>query len=219
MPHPDAVKESGARPIAATPSPAVVFAAAGAASGSLSSVAFALIHAIVISDIWNTAVVLVAAGALSGASIGWSYGRLFEPSARSWLAYCGGYVVMLGLLGVVSVALFEPMTTMTALLATDGPPSELIEAALPVTILYTLGAALVLAGLVGWSWSAFATILVTCAVLVALLGLNVSVIGLVEIPAGSLYLVAEMFGLVLLLAGTHAAVFLALMRHRLRPAT
>jgi hypothetical protein len=219
MAHPDAVTNTRSRSVATTAATAVVFAAAGAASGALSSLIFALVHAIVISDIWNTAVVLVAAGALCGASIGWSYGRLFEPSVRSWLAYCGGYVMMLGLLGAVSVALFEPVTTMAALLATDGPPSELIEAALPVTILYTLGAALVLAWLVGRPWSAFATILLTCGILVALLGLNVSVIGLVEIPAGSLYLVVEMFGLVLLLAGTFAAVFLALMRHRLRATT
>ena len=58
-------------------------------------------------------------------------------------------------------------------------------------------------------------ILLTAVVLVALLGLNVSVIGLVDIPTASWYLVAELFGLIVVLAASNAAGFLALEWRRL----
>ena len=51
--------------------------------------------------------------------------------------------------------------------------------------------------------------------LVLLLGLNVSAIGLVTIPRGSLYLVLEMFGLILALNVVYVAVFFVLERKSL----
>jgi hypothetical protein len=64
--------------------------------------------------------------------------------------------------------------------------------------------------LFGRTPAAFGTILVTTAVLVVPLGLDVSVIGLIRIPNESLYLVVELAGLIVVLAGMFAALVIAL---------
>ncbi len=48
--------------------------------------------------------------------------------------------------------------------------------------------------------------------LVILRGLNVSAIGLVYIPGGSVYLIVELFGLILVINVVYVAVFIALER-------
>jgi uncharacterized membrane protein YuzA (DUF378 family) len=132
------------------------------------------------------------------------------PSVRSWLGYNLLYVVSFVLLAVVSVFVFEPVTTVAAMMQLDGPPDQLIGQALPMTAVFTLSLALFISWLYGHSWSRFAAILLTCVVLVMLLGLNVSVIGLVSFPSSSLYLVAEMFGLIVALNVVYVVVFIAL---------
>jgi hypothetical protein len=182
----------------------------GAAAGALAALVFATVHALWITDIWFSTVPMMVAGAACGATIGWSYGRLFEPSIRTWLLYNASYVIALAVLGVVSVAVFEPRTTMAELLSLDGPPMDLIGEAFPLTIGFTLGTALVQSVLFDRTLAGFAAILVTCSALMLLLGLDVSVIGLVRIPTSSLYLVAELFGLIVVLAGSFAGVVIAL---------
>ena len=182
----------------------------GAAAGALAALMFAAVHALWITDIWFSLVPMTIAGAACGATIGWSYGRLFEPSIRTWLGYNASYVIALAVLGLVSVAVFEPRTTMAELLTLDGPPTDLIGDALPLTIAFTLGTAVVLSVLFGRTLAAFGAILVTCSVLVALLGLDISVIGLIRIPTSSLYLVVELAGLIVVLAGSFAVVVIAL---------
>jgi hypothetical protein len=182
----------------------------GAAAGALAALVFAAVHALWITDIWFSAVPMMVAGAACGATIGWSYGRLFQPSIRTWLGYNASYVIALAVLGLVSVAVFEPRTTMAELLTLGGPPLDLIGDAFPLTIVFTLGTAAILSLLFGRRLAAFGAILVTCTVLVALLGLDVSVIGLIRIPTESLYLVVELAGLIVVLAGSFAAVVIAL---------
>ena len=58
-------------------------------------------------------------------------------------------------------------------------------------------------------------VLVTCSVLVTLLGLDVSIIGLVRIPTGSLYLVLELAGLIVVWPGRSLGVVIALARDEL----
>ncbi len=188
----------------------VQLAGPGAAAGALAALAFAAVHALWITDIWFSLVPMMIAGAACGATIGWSYGRLFEPSIRTWLRYNASYVIALAILGLVSVALFEPRTTMAELLTLDGPPADLIGDAFPLTMAFTLGTAVILSLLFGRTLAAFGAILVTCTVLVALLGLDVSIIGLVRIPTESLYLVFELAGLIVVLAGSFAAAVIAL---------
>ncbi|HUF40271.1 MAG TPA: hypothetical protein VMN57_17240 [Anaerolineales bacterium] len=182
----------------------------GAAAGALSAAVFALIHDLFISDIWFSLIPMMIAGAVCGGCIGWTYGLLFERlSVRSWLGYNGLFVVMFGLLGLVSVLVFEPVTTIAALITDGGPPTTLIDQALPMTIVFTLAMAGIFSLLFARTWRQAGSVLLTCVVLVALLGLNVSVIGLVSIPRTSFYLVGEMFGLILVLDVVYLLVFIA----------
>ena len=55
----------------------------------------------------------------------------------------------------------------------------------------------------------------TCAILVVLLGLNVSILGLVFIPGSAISLIAKIFGLILLLNLVYLAIFSNPCRSRL----
>jgi hypothetical protein len=188
----------------------------GAISGTISALVFTAIHHIFISDIWFSLILMLAAGALCGLCVSWSYRLLVErPSAVSWLGYNLLYVGMLVLLGAASVIVFEPVTTIAALIGSNGPPDALIGQALPMTAAFTLAAAGLVSLVYRRDWAGFAASLVTCTVLVVLLGLNVSIIGLVAIPRSSLYLILEMFGLIVALNGVYLVAFIALERKSL----
>ena len=161
---------------------------------------------------------MIIAGALCGLCLAWSYASLMLPSAASWLRLNLFYVAMLLLLGVTSLLVFEPGTTIVVLVTADEFPAELIEQALPLTSLFVLGSAIALSLRCGWSRRSFAVSLTACATLVLLLGLNVSILGLVEISRGSLRLVAELVGLIVMLWIAYGMVFLALERRSLRGA-
>ena len=188
----------------------------GAIAGAISAFVFAVIHHVFISDIWFSLVMMMGAGALCGLCIGWSYALLTKaPTLSNWWRYNMLYVALLALLGVVSVLLFDPSTTIAALVEANAPPDKLIGQALPLTTLFTLVAAVLISLLYRQSWRHFGVVLLTCIVLVLLLGLNISVLGLVHIPGGSLYLIMEFFGLILALNVVYAAVFTALERKHL----
>ena len=181
----------------------------GAFSGMISTLIFTIIHDIFISNIWFMLLPMLVAGALCGAILSWSYRLLVVvPSRHGWLVYNLIYVALFGLLGVASVLFFEPVTTMAAMVTLNGPPTELIDQAMPMTIVFTLGMAALITLLYGRSITKFLAVLLTCTVLVALLGLNVSVIGLVAIPSGSLVVIAELFGLIVVLNAVYAMVYL-----------
>ena len=183
----------------------------GAVAGAVSAFVFAIIHDIFISDIWSTALIMMIAGALCGLCIGWSYALLVDtPSIGNWLRYNLLYVTMLMLLGATSVLVFEPIVSMAALMALDGPPHNLIGQALPMTLIFTLGSAIAISLFYKRSWQHFGAILLTSTILVLLLGLNVSVLGLVSIPSGSFSLVAEFLGLIVVINVVFVAGFLAL---------
>lgn len=192
------------------------FLGSGAAAGAMSALAFAAVHDLVISDIWFSAMPMMIAGALCGASIGWTYAFLFATgSIRSWLGYNLIYLGVLGLLGVASVVVFEPVTTIAAVIAANAPPTELFGRAMPMTLIFLLAMTGALGFLFGRNWRHYLAILVTCTVLVALLGLNISAIGLVYVPRGSAYLIAELFGLVLVLDGVYALGVMVIERRAL----
>jgi hypothetical protein len=173
------------------------FVRSGVVAGVTATVGFTLLHDLVISDIWAMLPIMAIAGAICGACLGWSYARLFAvPSVGGWLGYNAAYIVMFGLLGAVSVVVFEPVTTMAAILERGGPVDDLIVQALPMTLAFTLATAALISLVFGRGWRQFGAVLATTSVLVFFLGLNVSAIGLVEFAEGGLYLVAEMFGLV-----------------------
>jgi len=188
----------------------------GAIAGALSSVSFALIHQLFISNIWYSIVAMMAAGSLSGLCLAWSYGVLTtRPSVASWIRFNGLYVVMLAILGLTSVLVFQPVTTIAALIQEDGPPDELFRQALPMTVAFTIATAVALTLLYRRGWRGLGVSLLASTVLITFLGLNVSVIGLVDIPRGSLYLVLELFGLVFAIMIVYAALFIPLERKTL----
>jgi hypothetical protein len=188
----------------------------GALAGASSAFAFAMLHAILISDIWFALVLMLAAGALCGACLGWSYTVMVpSPSLSSWITYNLLFDTMFVLLGIVSVLVFQPTMSMAALMALNGPPDDLIAQAMPVTAIFTLLMSVVVGVVYGFSWRRLAAALLSSTVLVLLLGLNVSVIGLVSIPRGSWYLVVEMLGLILVLNLVYVLVFIGLGRDSL----
>jgi hypothetical protein len=192
------------------------YARSGAAAGVVSAFVFAVIHDLFISDIWFSLIALVVAGAVCGLCLGWSYALLVTaPSLGGWVRYNLLYLAMFLLLGAASVLVYEPVTTLSAVIAANAPPDELIRQAMPMTVAFTLATAALVSLLYPKSWTRFGAILLTCTVLVLSLGLNVSTIGLVDIPRGSLYLIMELFGLILALNGVYVLVFIALERRSL----
>ena len=183
----------------------------GIVAGAVSALSFALIHAIFISDIWFSLPILLAAGAICGFCLGWTYGLLFNaPSIHSWLTYNALYMGMFVLIGCISVLVFKPVTTLAAVMASDGPPTYLFKQELPVIIVSTITMTAIIGKLYARTWVHIGAILLTCTVLVMLLGLNVSAIGLISIPRSSLYLILELAGLILSINTVFAAVFVGL---------
>jgi hypothetical protein len=192
------------------------FTRSGAIAGAGSAVAFAFIHQVLITDIWFSLAMMVVAGALCGLCVGWCFGLLHDrPTSGNWVRFNLLFVLMFGLLAAVSILIFEPVTTLAAVIQGNGPPGDLIGQAMPITILFTLAAAGLLALRYAQDWSQVAAILLTCSILVLALGLNVSVIGLVAIPRSSLYLVVEQFALIVAINLSYLMIFMALERARL----
>ena len=112
----------------------------GVLAGAVAPIAFALIHDLLISDIWYSAMMFACVAC--GLCLGWTYGFFFRvPSLRTWLAYNTTYVALFAALGIVSVFVFEPVTTIPALIAAGDPPDQLFGQAMPLTALFTVLAA------------------------------------------------------------------------------
>lgn len=189
------------------------YPSSGAIAGAVAAFLFTAFHQVIISNIWFSLPIMLIAGAACGASIGWTYGLLFRvPSLLGFLAYNLSYVAMFAIMGGVSVAIFEPITTMAAVIEANESPTELIGEAMPMTIAFTLAAAILITLAFGRRLSTILPVLTTCVVLVVTLGLNVSIIGLVDIPVDSVYLAFELFGLVFAMDIFFVATFLALER-------
>lgn len=180
-------------------------------AGAVAALAFTIVHDLLISDIWSMLIIMLVAGSMSGWSVAWSYRRLFDvPTPANWLGYNMLYLVMLLGLGATSVVVFDPVTTMADVIDEGGPMGELIGMALPMTALFALAAVVLIVGVLGRRWANVGPVVVTVMVLVTFLGLNVSAIGLVDIPSESAYLIAEIFGLILVIGAAFAATFLAI---------
>jgi hypothetical protein len=117
-------------------------------------------------------------------------------------------------LGVASVVVFDPITTVAAVIAANEPPNELIAKALPMTGVFVVVAVAYVSWLYARKWTHCLAIFVTYVILVGLLGLNVSILGLVEVTRGSAYLIAELFGLIFVLVLVYAAAFVTIERNQ-----
>jgi len=171
----------------------------------MSALAFSAVHHLLISPIWFALGTNLAAGAVGGACLAWSYAlAVSDKTRRSWRRYNAAFVFILIALAGTSLALFEPVTTIPALLQAKAPPRALIGRALPVTLVFTFASALLLCLRYRAAWLAAVAIIVTTFVIVFVLGLNLSILGLVAVPRGSFYLVLEVLGLILALAFVYA---------------
>ena len=193
------------------------FSASGALAGAVSAVTFCIVHQLLISTIWFAIVGMLLAGAVSGASLAWSYALVVKnQTVRSWFRYNMIYVMILVALGIVSLVVFEPVTTIAELLKSSKPPSALIGHALPVTILFTVFTAGLLTLWYRPGFGGGLAILVTTLVIVLFLGLNISILGLVFIPRSSLYVIAEVVTLIVVLALVYAVSMAFVWRVALR---
>jgi hypothetical protein len=117
---------------------------------------------------------------------------------------------MLVVLGVASMLVYEPITTVAEVLSNSEPPRELIRGAMPLSIGFIVASSLAMWLLWGESLLDAVSILVTSSVVILVLGLSVSIIGLFRLTRGGAYMVVELFGLILVLNIPYAACYLVL---------
>ena len=193
------------------------FAGIGTVAGVFAAFIFTIVHQVMISSIWFALPAMLLAGALCGTCLAWSYRTVVAtPSLSSWLRYNLLYLAMFVALGGVSMAAFDPVTTIAALLATTEPPVALIGQALPLTGSFVLGAAVLVTRIYRPSWLGVTAIFVTVTVMVLLLGLNISILGFVDVASGEAIVLAETLGLLLVLTSTYSLVAYAISRKRER---
>lgn len=197
--------------------PFVRFPLSGAAAGAFSAVVFMVVHDLLISDIWFSLIPMLVAGALCGAAVSWTYAMLFpRPALVGWLGYNLVYVAVLVAMGLVSLVVYEPITTAAALITAGGAPTELIRRATPLSAVFLVLAAVLLHGLRGRGIGQFLALLLTSTLIVVLLGLNVSVLGLVEFDSQGGVLVLYTYALTLLLNLVYVGAFAGLERRVFR---
>jgi uncharacterized membrane protein YuzA (DUF378 family) len=188
----------------------------GAAAGAATTVAFAALHHLLISNIWFSLVPMILAGAACGMCLAWSYALLFaRVSVAGWFGWNMLFFALFVLLGAVSVIVYTPVYSMEALIAGNEPPRELMWQAMPLTVAFTLAATAAISLAWGRTLRKAAVVLLTCTVLIVLLGLNVSVLGLVQMTQGMAAVLGGFFGLIAAIMLGNAAVFYALERKRL----
>ncbi len=171
----------------------------GATSGVLATLVFLVVHAIAISDIWFSAPMVVVAGAGCGACLGWSHTVVFRrPSKGTWVTWNAVQTSLLLVLGVTSALVYSPRWSMAELMVDEPPLADLFAAALPLMVGFAAAGAVVLWAVFSRRIPALPSVVVTVTVLVLVLGHNAAIIGLVEIPAAGVRLLAEMFGLIVL---------------------
>ena len=193
------------------------YSISGAIAGAFSVFIFTIIHDIFISDIWYSLTSMMIAGAVSGFSVAWSFKLLFtKTTLLGWWKYNIVYVLLFIVLGALSAVVYEPVATVVELIIRNEPPRELIMQAMPMTIVFTIGSSIIMSAMFGRKLLHHLAILLTCIVLVVLLGLNVSLIGLVFFPNNMLYLILEMYALILAINLVYGIAFMLLQWKSLR---
>ena len=187
----------------------------GAIAGGLSALIFTTLHQVLISPIWFALPAMLVAGILCGVCLAWSYSILNpQPTIASWFRYNAFFVGMFVALGLTSLASFRPETTIAALLQARVPPNKLIARALPMTMSFTLGTVGILCIACRPRLPGALALLLTTGVMVLLLGLNISVLGLVSVPRSSWGVLLEVLLLLAALGTVYAISVVALRRKR-----
>jgi hypothetical protein len=183
----------------------------GALGGALTTLAFTAAHGIWISNIWFNSAPMVLAGAGCGAGIAWAYRSTAGGHTwPRWFAYILACVLPLVALGVVSIAVFEPRFSLAELIDNPDALGMLLGPALPLMVVGTIVGATLLWSVSGRKRAAFIPTLVTQALLMFLVGHNLAILGLVDLPADQLYRVVSFVGLTMLLGMGYALSVVAL---------
>lgn len=187
--------------------------AADAVAGVVSVLVFTVLHQIFINPIRWMFPIMAVAGAGCGLCLDWCYTKLVpEPSLRSWWGYIATFIVMFGLLALASMIIYEPIITMTEMVESSGGNPIPMSQTLPLMIAFTLVWAGLLTILFGGGARGFGAAAVTIAVLMLLLGFNLSTVGLVDVPTEGWILLAEFFGYVTALIVTYGLTHTRLMQ-------
>lgn len=196
-------------------SPAALLAGRGALAGAVATLVFTFVHRWMIGPIWFAFPAMLVAGAACGASLAGTFGIVGRrPGVRGWLEFNGWFLLIFVGLGATSQAAFTPITTIAELLRAQRPPSELIGRALPMTGAFVAGASALLALRYRPGPAGALAIVGTTALLVVLLGLNISVLGFVSVPRSERFVLWEVFALLVTIFGSFSLVVLALGRGR-----
>ena len=187
--------------------------AAGAVAGVVSVVVFTVLHQIFINAIWWMFPIMAIAGACCGLCLAWCYATLVpEPSWRSWWGYISLFMAMFGLLAASSAIIYEPIISMAEIVNSSGGNPIPMSETLPLMIVFTLGWAGLLTAVYKGGLRGFGTASATIAVLMLLLGFNLSTVGLVDVPSEGWILLAEFFGYVAALSVTYGLAHTGLLR-------
>lgn len=179
-------------------------------------VAFTVVHGIWISDIWFNVVPMVVSGAICGASIAWSYRETGgQHTSGRWALYNGACAALLIGLGAASFLMLEPRFSLSELIGAPDALGRLLPPAMPLIGSGTVVGTAALSVVFGRRRSALLPILVTQALLMFLVGHNLAILGLIDIPTDQLYRVLEFVGLTAFLAAAFALSALVIARPRL----
>lgn len=184
----------------------------GAIAGALAATAFALSHALMISNIWFMLAPMLLAGALCGAALAHSYAQLDQStSILSWVRYNLLYTLLLFLVMPVSVMIYEPAMTLSSLLTSQGGmPTELTVRLLPLVISFTIVISLAVLVMYRATWGQFWSVLLSSSLLMMLLGSNLSAMGLITLTSGWQYIFLETTLLILTTNGIFVISYLGL---------
>ena len=181
---------------------------AGAIAGVVATTIFTVAHHLFINPIWWAFPFMAVAGAACGSALAWCYSNLTETrTARSWAAFVAMFTAMFGLLALASSMVYEPIITMAEVVNSTGGNPIPIGESLGLMIPFTIGWAGFLTIIYRRGWRGFQTSLLATVVLMLFLGINVSTMGLVEIPTSGWMLVVEFFGYIVALGGSFGLTY------------
>lgn len=189
--------------------------AAGAVAGAVSVTVFTILHQIFINPIWFMYPIMIIAGVVCGLCLAWCYDALVSRASwPTWWGFIGLINVMFGLLAWASAVIYDPIISMAEMVESSGGNPIPMGETLPLMVVFTLGWAGLLTAIYRAGWRGFGAASATIAVLMLLLGFNLSTVGLVDVPTEGWILLVEFFGYVTALSVTYGLTHTGLMRVR-----
>lgn len=186
---------------------------AGAVAGVVTVLAFAVVHDLWIADIWFNIVPMVVAGAGCGAALAWSYRE--SAAGHTWGRWWGHIGLSAGILiglGAWSLLTLEPRFSMAELMTAEDPLSMVLPPAMPLMAWGVVVGTAIVWVLASRRVGAIPAIFVTQVLLVLLVGHNLAILGLVDIPADEMFRLWSFLGVTCFLAAGFGVAAMAASR-------